>query len=271
MSKPQTAEEYWQNLLTGRRSPARTERAFFRMFPHDPRCKLCNVPFAGAGGAVMRALGRRPSKRNPRYCNTCERYIEKYRGGTEVEMTLLFADVRGSTTAGETMSPLQFTQLMNRFYATATRVLINADAWIDKLVGDEVIGFFFPYVGEHARAAVQAARELLFATGHGRTEGPWLPVGAGVHTGVAYVGVVGSRETVSDVTALGDAVNVTARLASLARAGEILVSDATYAAAGLAEEAHEHRQEDLKGRAEPVGVHVLRAGARASGAQHAGA
>jgi len=263
MSKIQTAEEYWHSLLTGRQSPARMERAFFRMFPHDPRCKLCNVPFAGAGGTVMRTLGRRPSKRNPRYCNTCERYIERYRGGTEVEMTLLFADVRGSTTAGERMSPLQFSRLMNRFYGTATRVLVNADAWIDKLVGDEVIGFFFPYIGPHARVAVQAARELLRATGHGQADGPWLPVGAGVHTGVAYVGVVGSQDTVSDVTALGDAVNVTARLASLAQAGEILVSDAAYAAAGLTEEDHEHRQADLKGRTEPVGVHVLGVGAPA--------
>jgi adenylate cyclase len=180
-------------------------------------------------------------------------------------MTLLFADVRGSTAAGEMMSPLQFSQLINRFYETATRVLVNADAWIDKLVGDEVIGFFFPYIGEHARPAVEAARELLRATGHGEAEGPWLPVGAGVHTGVAYVGVVGSKDTVSDVTALGDAVNVTARLASLARAGEILVSDAAYAAAGLDEEPHEHRQADLKGRAEPVGVHVLRVGALPAG------
>lgn len=81
----------------------------------------------------------------------------------------------------------------------------------------------------------------------------------------AYFGVVGSEQTVSDITALGDAVNVAARLASVARAGEILVSDAAYRAAGLDLGEHERRDVDLKGRTERVGVHVVRVGSRGSG------
>jgi adenylate cyclase len=82
-------------------------------------------------------------------------------------------------------------------------------------------------------------------------------VGAGVHTGTAYVGAVGSQE-VADFTALGDAVNVTARLSSAAAAGEILISEEAYAASGLDLGELETRRLELKGRGVPVDVRVLR-------------
>jgi len=168
--------------------------------------------------------------------------------------------VRGSTGVAETMSPLEFSALMNRFYGAATRVLIQTDAVIDKLVGDEVIGLYLPFIKEGpARRAIEAAQELLVATGHADATGPWLPVGIGVHTGVAFVGIVGSAETVTDFTALGDAVNVTARLASNAAGGESLVSEAALTAAGISADGLERRRLELKGRHEPIGVRVLRA------------
>jgi adenylate cyclase len=77
-------------------------------------------------------------------------------------------------------------------------------------------------------------------------------------TGRAFVGAVGSQDTVTDFTALGDAVNVAARLASAAAAGEILVSEVTYAAAGLVSEDLERRELTLKGKTESVGVRVMR-------------
>jgi len=228
-----TVEEWWRRNLTGHGGSMRLERSLLKLLPHDPRCKLCNAPFRGFGGLVMRLTGRRPWAKNPNICTICERSARKYRGGAEIEVTLLFADVRGSTSVAETMSPLEFSALMNRFYGAATRVL-QTDAVIDKLVGDEVIGLYLPFVKEGpARRAIEAAQELLVATGHADAVGPWLPVGIGVHTGVAFVGIVGSAETVTDFTALGDAVNVTARLASNAAGGEILVSEAALAAAGI--------------------------------------
>jgi len=238
----------------------RLERTLLKVLPHDPRCKLCNAPFRGVGGLLMRLTGRRPWAKNPNICTICERFARKYRGGAEIEVTLLFADVRGSTSVAETMSPLEFSALMNRFYGAATRVLIQTDAVIDKLVGDEVIGLYLPFIKEGpARRAIEAAQELLVATGHADATGPWLPVGIGVHTGVAFVGIVGSAETVTDFTALGDAVNVTARLASNAAGGEILVSEAALAAAGISGDGLERRRLELKGRHEPIGVRVLRA------------
>jgi adenylate cyclase len=115
---------------------------------------------------------------------------------------------------------------MNSFYKAGTEALIRTDALIDKFMGDEVIGLYTPgFAGrEHAQAAVEAGRGLLRATGHADPQGPWLPVGIGIHTGVAYVGAVGSEDSVSDITVLGDAANTAARLASAAGPGEILVS-----------------------------------------------
>jgi adenylate cyclase len=149
---------------------------------------------------------------------------------------------------------------MNRFYTVASRVLIQSDAMVDRLMGDEAIGLYIPgFTGqEHARKAMEAAQDLLRLTGHREAKGPWLPVGIGVHTGLAFVGVVGDESSTADFTALGDNVNITARLASEARAGEILVSDAAYSAAHLNLEDLEHRQMELKGKSEPIGVHVLR-------------
>ena len=236
----------------------RMERNLLKLLPSDPRCKLCNAPFRGLGGVLMRLTGRRPWAKNPNFCTICERSARKYHGGAEIELTLLFADVRGSTGAAEAMSASEFSTLMNRFYAAATRVLIQSDAVIDKLVGDEVIGLYLPFIkGRPARRAITAALELLAATGHGEAALPWLPVGIGVHTGVAFVGIVGSTETVTDFTALGDAVNVTARLAASAAGGEILVSDAALAAADIATDGVEHRRLELKGRSEPIHVGVL--------------
>jgi adenylate cyclase len=155
----------------------------------------------------------------------------------------------------------EFSRLMNRFYIAVTEVLVKTDAFIDKLVGDQVIGLYIPgFSGpHHARLAVQAARELLRVTGHADPGGPWAPVGVGVHTGVAFVGAVaGAEGTVSDFTALGDAVNITARLAAQAGSGEMVISDAAYGAAGLDLGELEHRQLVLKGKSETVGVRLMR-------------
>ncbi len=161
----------------------------------------------------------------------------------------------------EQMSGADFSRLMNRFYAAATDVLIKTDAFIDKLIGDEVMAVYLPiFTGQsHARPAVQAAQDLLRVTGHGDLDGPWLPVGVGVHTGITFFGTVsGAGGTFSDFTALGDNVNITARLASQAGPGEALVSDATCLAAGLDLGHLEQRQLELKGKSEPVSVRVMR-------------
>jgi len=257
MPKEKTVEEEWYEILT-EIEPTRSHiYHLFGLLPSSPRCKLCAAPFKSWGGLIMRMIGRERSKYNPQFCVPCEKFERP--GGAEIILTMLFADVRGSTTLAEGMSPAEFSSLMNRFYSVATRVLVRADAMVDRLLGDEAIGLFIPgFAGEeHSRRAIEAAQELLKLTGQYDSKGPWLPIGVGIHTGLAYVGVVGEENGPTDFTALGDNVNITARLASQAGPGEILISDAAYAHAGLDLGDLEHRQLELKGKSEATGVHVL--------------
>jgi adenylate cyclase len=257
-----TVEELWHKLLSEGDPNYLKTRRFHRLLPSSPRCASCYTPFGGFGGFLARfgLYGSQPSSKNPRYCNACEIFNSKFPGGTEVELTMLFADVRGSTNLAETMSTSDFSRLMNRFYEATINELIQADALIDKIVGDEVIGFFVPgYAGkEHAQRAVEAGKAVLRATGHQDAGGPWVPVGVGIHTGLAWIGTIsGANEASSDFTALGDNVNVTARLASKALAGEVLISEATYQAAHINDESLEIRDLELKGKSEKVRARVL--------------
>lgn len=261
MPKKPTAEQVWQMVLQGKLPGLSRVRKIYRVLPAEERCKNCHAPLNGLGGKLMHLFGRHPYHKNPRFCNWCMWLCRQYPGGTEIELTLFFADVRGSTNLAEGLSACDFSSLMNRFYTVATDVLIQTDAFIDKLVGDEVMGLYLPgYAGkDHAKKAVMAAQGLLHAVGYGSAQGPWLPIGIGVHTGVAYVGTVqGARGTVTDFTALGDNVNIAARLVSQAKAGEAVISETTYVASGMLLGQAEQRHFELKGKSQPFKANVLR-------------
>jgi adenylate cyclase len=248
-------EKVSRDILMGTNRAMRFGRHVFHAMPtRGPRCKLCASPLQGAMGSVMTVIGKGPWPKNPKYCSMCFRDMIKHRSGAEVPCSLLFADVRGSTQLAERLSPRDFRSLMDRFFAVATDVLVDQDAIVDKFVGDEVIGLFVPVLtGElHASRAIAAGRALL-----GRTAG-WLPVGAGVNTGIAFVGAVGPDES-AEFTAMGDPVNVAARLASAAGAGELLVTDAAVSDARLDTAGLEHRSLELKGKTGTTEVLVLRA------------
>jgi len=253
--------ELWRSILMGTDPVYARTRRFMQRVPGHPRCKMCAAPFGGLGGPLMRLMGRRRWPKNPKYCGICFRLLQDQHGGAEIECSLLFADVRGSTTMAEAITPAAFSRSMARFYETAADVLVERDAIVDKFVGDEVMALFIPAVAgeQHARRAVEAAQALLRATGHADAGGPWLPVGAGVHSGNAFVGSVG--ETLqAEITALGDVVNTAARLASSAARGEVLVTDSAASAAGLDVSALEHRQLELKGKSLPTDVFVIQVG-----------
>jgi adenylate cyclase len=181
-------------------------------------------------------------------------------GGAEIECTMLFADVRGSTGLAEEMSAGEFRELMERYYEVAAATVFENDGVVDKFVGDELVAMFFPLLAgdHHARYGLAAARALLEKTGHADPAGPWIPVGAGLHMGNAWVGAVGEGAYVT-ITALGDAVNIAARLASAAGAGEILVTSAAADAASL-DPGLERRPLELKGKQEVVDVVTLTVG-----------
>jgi adenylate cyclase len=252
-------DEVWDKLLNGRDPSIRRFIRLLKAIPSEPRCKFCGAPFGGLGKPIMRLLGRGRSNLNPSWCNFCEIVAQEHPGGAEIELTMFFADVRGSTGLAEQMSPREFTALLNRFYAVATRIFADTNAMLDKMVGDEVIALYIPGLAgpNHAEMAVQAAQNLLVAMGYQDAGGPWLPIGIGIHTGVAYVGVVGA-EGITDITALGDAMNIAARLVAQAKDGEVVMSEATYRSSRFPGAALEQRRLRLKGHQEEIDARILR-------------
>jgi adenylate cyclase len=230
-------------------------RHIVRFLPHDPRCRFCNAPFEGVGSLVVRALfGKERSRLNPRYCNLCEQASRGFPGGAEVEMSILFADVRGSTALSATMSPTEFSRLIDRFYKVSTKAIFDEDGLLEKLAGDSVAAFWGAgFAGPHyVMRTIRVAERLSQSMQQQK-----IPVGIGVHSGVAFFGSIGTPEGLTEITAVGDEVNTAARIASQAAAGEIIVSEQAIAAAGMGTADLESRSLELKGISEPVSVRVL--------------
>ncbi|MBA2382217.1 MAG: adenylate/guanylate cyclase domain-containing protein [Chloroflexi bacterium] len=251
-------EGMWRGILDGTDPVYARTRARLKHVPGSPRCKMCAAPFGNPGRFLMHLVGRDRWTKNPEYCGACFRVLEAYHGGAEIEASFLFADVRGSTALAESISPTEFRRQLHRFYDVASHVLVDHDGIVDKFVGDEVVGLFIPALTHdaHAARAVEAARALLIGTGHADRDGPWLPIGVGVGTGTAFVGSLGAPP-VTTLTALGDVVNTTARLASAAAGGEILVAGPTARAGALDTSRLERRDLALKGKADSTEVFVL--------------
>jgi adenylate cyclase len=234
-------------------------RGFIRVMRHlpsEPRCRLCKAPYGGVGGRVMRRFGYGPSRKNPSLCNTC--FEKAPMGGVELEIGVLFADVRGFTSLAETMAPTGVAELLNRFYASASEIL-SRSAIVDKLVGDEVMALYLPQLLRDQGwedDMLRDARDLLAAVGYGSSGEPWLRLGVGIDVGRAFVGNVGSGE-VKDFTAIGDVVNTTARLQSSAQAGQVVLSERLFRRLSEAPAGAMHTSLDLKGKREPERVCVV--------------
>jgi adenylate cyclase len=253
-----TPEDVWERILTGNDPRLQRTRRMLGALPSPPRCKLCNAPFRGPGGVIMPVVGRGQSPLNRRLCKFCMNAAGKLPGGAEVEISVLFADVRGSTALAERV-PQDFSRLMARFYGAAARVIDERNGILDKFLGDGAVALFIPgFAGsDHAGDAIAAARALLEETGNDGPE-PWIPVGAGVHTGKSFVGSFGEGDA-RDFTALGDTPNTAARLTELAGKGEILISAETALAANLKTTGLEQRTLALRGREKRVDAWVAKA------------
>ena len=268
MTERELADEIWYCYLSGKNRAGFPEwylrqmrilKTLLGILPGRPRCLECDAPMAGVGNWIMRPLGYGPSVLTPHLCNQCERAILEHEGGAEVELSLLFADIRGSTLLAQQKGAAEYTQFIQRFYKVVAGLLIERDGLVNRLMGDQVIGMFVPAFSgaSHARAAIDAALEILRQTGHGDPVGPWAPVGIGIHKGMAYVGAVGSKDGVKEIAVLGNAANLAARLSSKAADGEVLVSEEAADAAGLTDQKLEKRRLKLKGFDKPVMARIL--------------
>ena len=239
----------WEALLVKGYEPLKVAQRVFRHLPHDPRCKLCLNPFGGVGGKMIGLLGHKPSRKSPNICQFC--FDRLPTGGIEIDIGVVFADVRASTALGEQSDATTFAERLNEFYRTATKVLIHNEGIVDKLIGDEVMGLFIQGIAgpDYRRKAAMAALELSSQV----TE---LPLGVAANAGVAFVGNVGSG-SVLDFTALGDAINVGARLQGHASPGEVVLAASLYP---LIEADYPEGCPDrvaIRGRDQPVDVVVL--------------
>lgn len=252
-------DPFWRDVLSGRYPTRVWLRRLFRMISPGAhrRCHLCYAPFEGTAAPLMRAIGRGPWRRNPRFCEECERVFSEHRGGAEIEIAVLYADVRGSTQLAAKMRPAEFGALMQRFFVAATKIVTDGGAAIDKMVGDEVIAIYIPgLIGkDYRRNAARAGLELLRATGHTDPAGPWLPIGVGVHSGIAFVGSIGNESGSYEFAALGETMNLGARLVAAAKTGELVISDTVWPDVS-GQIAAETRSLELKGIAGKVTAHV---------------
>ncbi len=250
-------DETWRQVLTGEmRVPF---ASLLARLPASPRCKLCRAPFHGPFAPALRLAGYSRWPLNQQLCRMCIRKIEDMPGGAEVELSLLFADIRGSTELAERLSPGEFSGLVSRYFQLASRAVDETDGVVDHLVGDGVMAMWIPgFSGaDHAARAIVSGRRLLESVSLDDDLDGRLAVGAGVHTGVAFVGVMGTEGGVRDFTVVGDAANTTARLGSMAGPGELVVSAEAATAGGLETSGLAHRRLDLKGKADAVEAWVV--------------
>ncbi len=145
------------------------------------------------------------------------------------EATVLFTDVRGFTALAESREPEAVVEALNEYFAIANRAIVAEGGYVDKFIGDGVLGVFgVPFArDDHVLCAVKAAVEMqrqLRRQGRRSLNPMLMRVGIGVNNGTLVSGNIGSTERM-EYTVIGDCVNVAARLNTLAEPGEVIVSD----------------------------------------------
>jgi adenylate cyclase len=183
-------------------------------------------------------------------------------GGTEREVTILFADIRRFTRLSEGMKASDVVALLNEVFQLASDRILACGGTIDKFIGDSVMAYFGAPVPDpdHPLQAVRAAVEIEEALAARSlrvgSDGIRVEIGIGIHTGVVVVGTIGSDRR-SDFTAVGDAVNVAHRLEKLARPSQILVSEAVQRRVRGSVRMRFEGERQLSGRVEPVHVYSV--------------
>ncbi|HLL67647.1 MAG TPA: adenylate/guanylate cyclase domain-containing protein [Micromonosporaceae bacterium] len=180
-------------------------------------------------------------------------------GGSLVEVTALFADLRGFTSFSEAVPPAEIVTMLNRYHSVSVPCILDNGGTIVQFVGDALLALFNAPARQtdHARRAVRAAlgmQAAVDAIAAGRPDWPRFRVGA--NTGLALVGNIGS-EALRGFNAMGDAVNVAARLQTLAEPGQVVIGDATRQAVGPALAVSPLGDLMVKGRQQPVRAYVV--------------
>src|SRR2546428_3082059 len=178
-------------------------------------------------------------------------------------LTVLFADIAGWTVIAERMDPEDWTQIVSQAFARMNATVTRYDGTIARLMGDGVLAFFGAPVAHEddplraVRCGLDMARAVDDLGAAQRATGASdLRVRVGINTGPVVVGIVGS-ETANEYTAMGDAVNVAARMQATARAGSVLVAAATYRFISPLVDAVDVGLLELKGKTDAVQAYEI--------------
>jgi adenylate cyclase len=160
--------------------------------------------------------------------------LQLEKGGALSEVTLLFSDIRGFTSMSESRAPQEIVRMLNEYFELMVDAIFKHQGTLDKFVGDEIIALFGAPVALPSAElqAVECALDMLRVlkefnrtrVAEGQEE---INIGIGINTGTVVTGAIGSSRALQ-YTAIGDAMNVASRLCSAAKAGQVIVSHATY-------------------------------------------
>jgi class 3 adenylate cyclase len=224
------------------------------------------VPIRGALAVPLRMFGVRRSNMNPDICTICEMMFETImrRRNVEVDLTILFADLRGYTALSQTMQGERLRELLEFFYDECAAAIWEQDGLLNKTLGDGVMAIFnFPLAhADHARRAVVVAREVqrrCAATFESIAASEDLDapgIGIGIHTRLTAFGEFGRAHR--EITAVGSVVNLASRLQGAAEPGEIVVSrEVIDRMSDSDREPKGVRECTLKGYAQPVTAFLM--------------
>ncbi len=198
-------------------------------------------------------------------------------GGTNQEVTVLFADIRDFTPMSESLEPGRVVEILNEYFTRVTDVIFDHGGTLDKYIGDAVMAVFGAPIckGNDAANAVNSAiqiQRLLIELNRDAAARKWpeLRVGIGINTGNAIAGNIGSPRRL-DYTVVGDAVNTAQRLMTNAAGGEILIAELTASKLGRGFDLKRLPEMKVKGRSEAVPVFSVAWKERAAAGSGAGA
>ncbi len=180
------------------------------------------------------------------------------------EMTVLFSDLRGFTSLSEKLEPEQIVEILNEHFTEMTDIILKHRGTLDKFVGDEIMALFGApvYYEGHALKAVKCALEMQKKANAMQQRlkkqfGVDITIGIGINTGEMVVGNIGSAKR-TDYTVIGNNVNIAARLCDAAKAGQVLITDNTYAEVQKLVKVEQLEPLKAKGKSRPLNIYNVK-------------
>ena len=179
-------------------------------------------------------------------------------GGKKVDLTILFADIRGFTSYSEKQSPEKLVAVLNRYLAAAAEAVLEHEGTVDKFLGDAIMAWFNAPVlqSDHTLRAVKTALSIRDAIAKLHSELPpdsHLDFGVGIHYGDAILGWIGTEKRL-EFTAISDSINTTKRIQENASKNQILISKEAYARVEQWVDAKPYAPLVVKGKSQPIDV-----------------